>query len=89
MSDLFADPAWDMVIDLFAAWAEGRRISVSSVCIASGVPRSTALRWVVEMERQGLVRRWPDARDGRRTFIEITRDAAEGVERWLNATFVQ
>jgi hypothetical protein len=88
-TDLFADPAWDMLIDLFAAWGEGRRVSVSSVCAASGVPRSTALRWVPDMERQGLVKRWPDPRDARRIFVEITREAAVGVEEWLNATFAK
>jgi hypothetical protein len=88
-TDLFADPAWDMLIDLFAAWGEGRRVSVSSVCMASGVPKSTALRWIPKMELEGLVRRWPDPRDARRTFIEITREAAVGVEDWLNATFVR
>ena len=88
-SALFSDPAWDMLLDLFAARAEGRRISVSSACIASGVATSTALRWVTQLEADGLVKRRPDPRDGRRTFLEISVDAAESVERWLNATFVQ
>ncbi len=44
--DLFADPAWDILIDLFIASEEGRKISVSSACIASAVPTTTALRWI-------------------------------------------
>ncbi len=86
---LFADPAWDMLLDLFAARAEGTRVSVSSLCIASGVPTSTALRWIAELERQNLILKHPDARDGRRTFVAIDDEAAEAVERWLNATFIQ
>lgn len=86
---LFADPAWDMLLDLFAAHVEGARISVSSACLASGVPSSTALRWIGEMEKHGFVRRHPDATDGRRTFVDITAQAADAVERWLNATFIQ
>ncbi|MCB2078548.1 MAG: MarR family transcriptional regulator, partial [Novosphingobium sp.] len=44
--DLFADPAWDMLLDLTAARAEHARVSVTSLCIASGVPPTTALRWI-------------------------------------------
>lgn len=86
---LFADPAWDMLLDLFAASAEGVRVSVSSACIASGVATSTALRWINELELGGLVTRRPDPLDGRRTFVEISPGAADAVGRWLNATFVQ
>jgi DNA-binding MarR family transcriptional regulator len=85
---LFSDPAWDILLDLFANSAEGRRISISSACIASGVPTSTAHLWVTKLEDQGLIVRRPDERDGRRTFLEITEESAAAVERWLNATFV-
>src|SRR3546814_12784439 len=45
-ADLFADPAWDMLLDLLAARLEHGRVSVSSLCIASAVPPTTALRWI-------------------------------------------
>lgn len=85
----FADPAWDILLDLFAAQAEGRSVSVSSACIASGVASSTAVRWVTELERQDLVWRRPDPRDGRRFFLELAPAAALAVERWIGATFLQ
>lgn len=44
--DLFRDPAWDMLLDLTLAHTECRRVSVTSLCIASGVPPTTALRWI-------------------------------------------
>ena len=34
--DLFADPAWDMLLDLTAAREEDKRVSVTSLCIAAG-----------------------------------------------------
>jgi DNA-binding MarR family transcriptional regulator len=85
---LFLDPAWDVLLDLFASEAEGRMISVSSACIASGVPTSTALDWIRKLEGSGLIYRERDPLDGRRTFLRMTRPAAEAVERWLNATFL-
>lgn len=87
MADLFADPAWDMLLDLFAARIEKRDVSVSSLCLAAGVATSTAAGWLRQLERSGLVTRRPDPQDGRRVFIEIAPVAAEGVERWLGATF--
>ncbi|MEQ1496622.1 MAG: MarR family transcriptional regulator, partial [Novosphingobium sp.] len=55
--DLFADPAWDMLLDLTAARAEHVRVSVTSLCIASGVPPTTALRWIGQMIDSALLER--------------------------------
>jgi hypothetical protein len=46
LPDLFADPAWDILLDLFAASIERRPVSVSSACVAAAVPPTTALRWI-------------------------------------------
>lgn len=78
---LFADPAWDMLLDLTAAHAEHRRVSVTSLCIASGVPTTTALRWVRQMTAAGLFERIKDSTDKRRVFISLSdraRDAMAG-----------
>src|SRR3546814_11460790 len=49
--DLFADPAWDMLLDLYlAAERNTRPVSISSLCIASAVPAPTALRWIKTFE---------------------------------------
>src|SRR3546814_13025020 len=52
-SDLFADPAWDMMLDLYAAHYERREISVSSLCIPAAVPATTALRVITPMVEAG------------------------------------
>jgi DNA-binding MarR family transcriptional regulator len=74
-ADLFADPAWDMLLDLYAARIEGQVVSVSSLCIAASVPATTALRWIKTMTDAGLFVRSADDRDGRRIFIGLS-DAA-------------
>lgn len=86
---LFADPAWDMILDLVTARYEGRRISVSSLCIASGVPPTTALRWIGQLTRKGVFRRVQDETDGRRVFIELSDEAAEGFTAWAQAVGVR
>ncbi|OYW44943.1 MAG: MarR family transcriptional regulator [Sphingomonadales bacterium 32-68-7] len=81
--ELFADPAWDMLLDLTAARAEHIRVSVTSLCIASGVPPTTALRWITQMSEAGLLQRVEDETDRRRAFIALTDRAAEAMARYF------
>ena len=84
-AELFADPAWDMLLDLTAAHAEHQRVSVSSLCIAAGVPPTTALRWIRQMVDCGLFDRVEDARDRRRAFISLSDRAVEAMSRYFAA----
>ncbi len=77
---LFEDPAWDMLLDLFAAALEGAKVSVSSLCIAAAVAPTTALRWIGRMTEAGLFVRSPDPEDRRRAFVGLS-DAALGAVR--------
>lgn len=81
--DLFADPAWDMLLDLTAARAEHKRVSVTSLCIASGVPPTTALRWISQMTDVGLFCRAEDETDRRRAFITLSDKAAEAMAHYF------
>jgi hypothetical protein len=74
---LFADPGWDILLDLFAAKQEGKAVSVSSLCIAAAVPPTTALRWVTTMTEHGALIRRQDPNDARRVFIELSEDSEE------------
>lgn len=82
--DLFADPAWDILLDLTAARVEKVRVSVTSLCIASGVPPTTALRWIGQMTDAGLLARVEDKADRRRAFIDLTEKAADGMARYFS-----
>jgi hypothetical protein len=82
-SEIFADPAWDMLLDLAAARLEGQRVSVSSLCIASAVPTTTALRWIRSLSEAGLFVRATDARDARRTWIGLSDEAHQAMMAWL------
>jgi len=81
--DLFADPAWDMLLDLTAARAEHARVSVTSLCIASGVPPTTALRWIGQMTETGLFQRVEDEADRRRAFVALSDRAADAMARYF------
>ncbi|WP_141395854.1 hypothetical protein [Sphingomonas spermidinifaciens] len=83
--DLFADPAWDMLLDLYAAHLEHQRVSVSSLCIAAAVPATTALRWITTMREAGLFERHDDPFDRRRAYVGLSETAITGMRRYCAA----
>lgn len=82
---LFEDPAWDMLLDLFAAHLERAQVSVSSLCIAAAVAPTTALRWIGKLTRAGLIERHPDPFDRRRVFMALTGDAQAKMRSYVAA----
>ncbi|MDJ0976922.1 MAG: MarR family transcriptional regulator [Erythrobacter sp.] len=81
--ELFADPAWDMLLDLTAAHAEEAKVSVTSLCIAAGVPATTALRWLKQMVECGIFERVADETDRRRAFIELSEESRNAMARYF------
>lgn len=71
-ASLFSDPAWDILLELFAAQQEGRRVSISAAGLTADIPLTTALRWIAALEREELVERAGDPTDARRTFLKLT-----------------
>ncbi|WP_341208841.1 winged helix DNA-binding protein [uncultured Sphingomonas sp.] len=82
---LFEDPAWDMLLDLFAAQLESARVSVSSLCIAAAVAPTTALRWIGKLTAARLLDRAPDPEDRRRAFVALTDEARDAMHRYVAA----
>jgi DNA-binding MarR family transcriptional regulator len=83
--DLFADPGWDIMLDLYAARQEGKQVSVSSLCIAAAVPPTTALRWITNMTAAGLLVRVQDPDAARRVFIELSAEARDQLDAYFAA----
>ncbi|MDO9363275.1 MAG: winged helix DNA-binding protein [Sphingopyxis sp.] len=82
--EYFADPAWDMLLDLYAAHYEGHQVSVSSLCIAASVPSTTALRWIRTMSDAGFLERSRDDADGRRIFIHLSAEARQKLDQYFD-----
>lgn len=81
--ELFADPAWDMMLDLYAARLDRGRVSVSSLCIAAAVPATTALRWIKTLTDSGIFIRQADQHDGRRIFVALSDSATQAMHRYF------
>jgi DNA-binding MarR family transcriptional regulator len=70
--DLFGEPAWDMLLDLYIAEKKNKRVSVTAACIGANCPGTTALRWLQQLEERGLVLREADPKDARRSFVRLS-----------------
>lgn len=81
--DLFADPAWDMLLELLSAELSNQRMSVSSLCMGAGVPATTALRWLKSLVEKGLMTRRDDPLDARRVFVELSPDSSRALRSYF------
>lgn len=83
-SDLFSDPCWEMLLDLYDARLAGAEVTVTSLGAASGVPLTTALRRMDTLQGHGLIARIEDAGDKRRTIIRLTGPGFQAVESFFD-----
>lgn len=74
-----------MLLDLYAAYHEGKTVCVSSLCIAVNVPSTNALRSIELMTEQGCLVRARDPHNGRRIFIELSEESRSGLDAWFDA----
>jgi CheY-like chemotaxis protein/DNA-binding MarR family transcriptional regulator len=84
-SELFSDPCWEMLLDLYDARLAGAEVSVTSLGVASGVPPTTALRRMETLQGHGLIERADDIDDKRRTIVRLTERGLEAVEQFFEA----
>jgi DNA-binding MarR family transcriptional regulator len=82
-AEIFRDPAWDMLLDLYAHNGIDGAMMVSALCVGSGVPQTTALRHVHRLEQSGLVECTDHPADQRRTMVRLTAPMEPRIERLL------
>lgn len=82
-TELFSDPCWEMLLDLYDAQLAGAEVTVTSLGVASGVPLTTALRRMDQLSEHGLIERSGDAGDKRRTIVRLSQEGLEAVESFF------
>lgn len=84
--DLFHDPIWDILLDLFIATENGRMILASGACVGAAVPRSTAFRALLILEARKMVRFEADPRDRQSQCVVLSESARFQMKRYLRST---
>ena len=80
---LFAEPGWDILLELYVAKAEDYKVTVGNACIAASVPMSSALRWCQLLEDRRIILRYQDTGDRRRRFVKLSDCANEKMTQLL------
>ena len=83
---LFSDPSWDILLELFVSTLEGRKVTVSTACMAACAPTTTALRHIAYLVQEGLVVRLPHPADARSTYLELTEQAVSRLTQFFSET---
>lgn len=84
-ADLFSDPAWNILVELYVALAEGVKVTVGNACIASALPLTSALRLCQELQLRKLVLRERDPFDRRRVLLILADETRQALTRVLAA----
>ena len=83
--DIFGEPAWDMLLDLFIRQTKEEPVSMKSACLDVDAPATTVLRWLKVLKHNGLVGTHPDQADASRHLIHLTPTGYEGMLRYLES----
>ena len=87
--NLFADPAWDLLLHLYVESAAGRQVAISGLCSAAKVRPTTGLRWINLLVEAGLLEKNDDPEDARRVFVGFAPGAEESIHRILGRTMAE
>lgn len=83
--EMFGEPAFDLLLDLFVQQVSGRQTYTTSAAVASGAPLTTALRQIAMLVDRGLVTREADPVDRRRVLLRLTSEGLQQMWDYLAA----
>ncbi len=82
---LFADSCWIMCLDIYVCDLKDERVTVSAIAHSSGIPMTTAMRYINVMAEQGLIVKTPNPADNRMVFVSASDDCRNKIEALLSS----
>jgi DNA-binding MarR family transcriptional regulator len=85
--ELFGEPAWDILLCLYALPARGEMLTVTSLSLAANVAPTTGIRWQQTLELEGLIKRGPHILDQRLRLVGLTQRGRLLMDEYLTHLF--
>jgi DNA-binding MarR family transcriptional regulator len=82
---LFSEGPWDIIVILYLADLEQRRVTASELYSGVGGAPTTCIRWTERLIHEGLVTKSMDPEDGRRIFLHLTNEGLRSMRSYLAA----
>lgn len=86
-NDIFSDPAWDIILELYGAWLGGRRCTPTELAVSIETPLSTTTRWLIALNQRGLIEAFD--KNDKHAPVSLTNEGASKMEqlgnRWASA----
>ena len=79
------EASWEMLLDLYESEMRGEEVSLTGLGVSSGVPLTSAIRRIHELEKEGMIERLPDESDRRRAILCLTDGGRRAVEHFVES----
>lgn len=84
LSDMFGEPAWDVLLFIFVSQAKGKGAKVDGLAIASRMPVTEALRWLERLEKREMVFAFRDEENSGEVFLRLTAKGHSAMSQYLH-----
>lgn len=81
---LFSDPAWGILLDLYLNQALNKQVAKTNDVVGSSSAHAVAMRWLVVLEKEGLIVWADDPVDGRRQLVTLTEAGLKKINEVLD-----
>lgn len=82
---LFADSCWNMCLDIYICGLKDEQVTVSAIAHSSGIPMTTAMRYINVMAEQGLLEKSSNPADNRMVFVAASLECRNRIESLLSS----
>ena len=82
---LAVEASWEILLDLYVSELRSELTSLTSLGGSAGVPLTSGLRRIHELESKGMILRTPDEKDRRRAAAHLTKKGRETVQSFIRS----
>ena len=86
-SQLFGEPAWDLLLALYCLPARGYILRVTALSYAADLPETTGHRWQATLIKEGLIERGPVGVPPSKHSVRLTPKGRTLLENYLIRLF--